>query len=84
MYKELTQHSKRKTNIPILKMGRESTKLHGIIDWLKIQKEVQACILLLCLFNFYAEYIMQNAGLDESQDGIKTAGRNINNLKICR
>ena len=66
-------------------MGRESAKLHGITDWLKIGKEVQqVCILLLWLFNFYAEYIMQNAGLDESQDGIKTAGRNINNPKIYR
>ena len=40
----------------------------------------QGCILSPCLFNFYAEYIMQNAGLDEAQDGIKIAGRNINNL----
>ena len=41
----------------------------------------QGCILLPCLFNLYAEYIMRNAGLDEAQAGIKTAGRNINNLR---
>ena len=63
-------------------MGKESAKLHGITDWLKIGKEVQqVCILLLWLFNFYAEYIMQNAGLDEAQAGIKIARRNINNLR---
>ena len=47
-------------------------------DWFKTGKEVQGCTLSLCLFNFYAEYIMRNAGLDESQAGIKIAGRNIN------
>ena len=48
----------------------------------KLGKEVrQGCILSLCLFNFYAEYIMRNAGLEEAQAGIKTAGRNINNLR---
>ena len=51
------------------------------MDWFQIGKGVwQVCILLPCLFNFYAEYIMQNAGLDEAQTGIKIAGRNINNL----
>ena len=51
------------------------------MDWLKIGKGVcQGCILFPRLFNFYAEYIMWNAGLDESQVGIKIAGRNINNL----
>ena len=51
------------------------------MDWLKIGKGVrQGCILSLCLFNFYAEYIMWNAGLNEAQAGIKIAGRNINNL----
>ena len=51
------------------------------MDWFKIGKEVhQGCILSPCLFNFYAEYIMQNAGLDKSQAGIKTAGRRINKL----
>ena len=43
----------------------------------------QGCILLPCLFNFYAEYIMRNAGLDEAQAGIKIAGRNINNLRYA-
>ena len=55
---------------------------HGTIDWFQIGKGVcQGCILSLCLFNFYAEYIMRNAGLDEAQAGIKIAGRNINNLR---
>ena len=52
------------------------------MDWFKIGKEVhQGCILSLCLFNFYAEYIMQNAGLDEAQAGIKIAERNIKTLR---
>ena len=52
------------------------------LTWFKIGNEVrQGCILSPCLFNFYAEYIMWNAGLDEAQAGIKTAGRNINNLR---
>ena len=51
------------------------------MDWFQIGKEVcKGCILSLCLFNFYAEYIMQNAGLDKAQAGIQIAGRNINNL----
>ena len=51
---------------------------HGAIDWFKIGKGVhQSCILSPCLFNFYAEYIMRNARLDEAQAGIKIAGRNI-------
>ena len=55
---------------------------HGIADWLKIGKGVcQDYILSTCLFNLYAEYIMQNARLDESQAGIKIAGKNINNLR---
>ena len=54
------------------------------MDWFKIGKGVQkGCILSPCLFNLYAEYIMQDAGLDESQDGIKIAGRNINNLRYA-
>ena len=48
--------------------------------WLQIGKVRQGCILSLCLFNFYAEYIMRNAGLDEAQAGINIARRNINNL----
>ena len=47
------------------------------------KKYIKAVILSPCLFNLYAEYIMQNAGLDEAQAGIKTAGRNINNLKYA-
>ena len=54
---------------------------HGTMDWFKIGKGVrEGCILSPCLFNLYAEYIMQNARLDEAQTGIKIAGRNINNL----
>ena len=52
------------------------------MDWFQIEKGVdQDCILSLCLFNLYAEYIMQNAWTDEEQAGIKIAGRNINNLR---
>ena len=55
---------------------------HRTTDWFQIGKGVhQGCILSPCLFNFYAEYIMRNAGLDEAQAGIKIAGRNINNLR---
>ena len=54
---------------------------HGTADWFQIGKGVcQGCILSPCLFNFYAEYIMRNAGLEETQAGIKIAGRNINDL----
>ena len=57
---------------------------HGTTDWFQIGKGVcQGCILSHCLFNFYADYIMRNAGLEETQAGIKIAERNINNL-ICR
>ena len=57
---------------------------HGTMDWFKIGKGVrQGCILSPCLFNLYAEYIMRNAELDEAQDGIRTAGRNINNLRYA-
>ena len=53
-------------------------------DWLTTEKGVhQGCILLPCLFNFYAEYIMQNTRLDEAQAEIKFAGRNINNLRYA-
>ena len=64
--------------------GQEATVRtgHGTTNWFKIGKRVsQDCILPLCLFNFYADYIMQNAGLDESQAGTKISGRNINNLR---
>ena len=57
---------------------------HGTTDWFQIGKGVrQGCIFSPCLFNFYAEYIMRNAGLDEAQAGIKTARRNINNLRYA-
>ena len=60
--------------------GQEATVRtgHGTIDWFQIRKGVCQGILSPCLFNFYAEYIMQNAGLDEEQAGIKVSGRNIN------
>ena len=61
-----------------LHAGQEPTVRtgHGTIDWFLIGKGVrQGCILSLCLFNLYAEYIMRNAGLDEAQAGIKIAGR---------
>ena len=57
---------------------------HGTTDWFQIGKGVrQGCILPPYLFNFYAEYIMRNAGLEEEQTGIKIAGRNINNLRYA-
>ena len=57
---------------------------HGTTDWFQIGKGVrQGCILSPCLFNLYAEYIMRNAGLDDSQAGIKIAGININNLSYA-
>ena len=57
---------------------------HETTNWLQIGKGVhQGCILSPCSFNFYAEYIMQNARLDEAQAGIKIAGRNINNLRYA-
>ena len=64
--------------------GQEATVKtgHGTTDWFQIGKGVrQGCILLLCLFNVYAEYIMRNTGLEEAQAGIKIAGRCINNLR---
>ena len=57
---------------------------HGTTDWFQIGKGVrQGCILSPCLFDFYAEYIMRNAGLEEAQAGIKIAGRNIKNLRYA-
>ena len=64
--------------------GQEATVRtgHGITDWFQIGKGVrQGFILSPCLFNFYAEYIMRNTGLEKAQAGIKIAGGNINNLK---
>ena len=66
--------------------GQEATVRtgHGTTDWFPIGKGVrQGYILSPCLFNFYAEYIMRNTGLEEAQAGIKTAGRNINNLRYA-
>ena len=64
--------------------GQEATVRtgHGIADWFQIGKGVrQGCILSPCLFNLYAEYIMRNTGLEETQDGIKIVGRTINNFR---
>ena len=69
-----------------LYVGQEATvrTRHGITDWFQIGKGVrQGCILSPCLFNYYAEYIMQNAGLDEAQAGIKIAVGNISNLRYA-
>ena len=66
--------------------GQEATvrTRHGTTDWFQIRERVhQGCILSPCLFNFYAEYIMRNAGLDKAQAGIKIVGRNINNLRYA-
>ena len=66
--------------------GQEATARtgHGTTDWLQIGKGVrQACILSPCLFNFYAEYIMRQAGLEEAQAGIKIARRNSNNFRYA-
>ena len=67
--------------------GQEATVRtgHGTTDWFQMRKGVcQGSALSPCLFNFYAEYIMRNAGLDEAQAGIKIARRNINKPQICR
>ena len=69
-----------------LNAGQEATVRtgYGTTDWFQIRKDVrQGCILSPCLFNLYAEYIMRNAGLEETQAGIKIAGRNINNLRYA-
>ena len=66
--------------------GQEATVRtgHGTRDWFQIGKGVYiVCILSLCLFNLYAEYIMRNTGLEEAQAGIKTCKRNINNLRYA-
>ena len=65
--------------------GQEATVRtgHGTTDWFQIEGVCQGCILSPCLFNFYAEYIMRNAGLEEAQAGIKIAERNINNLRYA-
>ena len=67
-----------------MQVRKQQLKRHGTTDWFQIGKGVrQGCILSLCLFNYYAEYIMRNAGLEEAQAGIKIAGRNINNLRYA-
>ena len=69
-----------------LNAGQEATVRtgHGTTDWFQIGKGVhQGCILSPCLFNFYAEYIIRNTGLEEAQAGIKIAGRNINSLRYA-
>ena len=69
-----------------LNAGQEATVRtgHGTTDWIQIGKGVcQVCILSPCLFNFCAEYIMRNTGLDETQTGIKISGRTINNLRYA-
>ena len=66
--------------------GQEATvrTTHGTTDWIQIGKGVlQGCILSPCLFNFYAEYIMRNAGLEKAQAGMKIARRKINNLRYA-
>ena len=70
-----------------LDAGQEATVRtgHGTTDWFQIGKGVcQGCILSPFFYNLYGENIMRKAGLEEAQAGIKIAGRNINNLKICR
>ena len=79
----------RPPDLPLAKpicAGQEATVRngHGTTDWFQIGKGVrQGCILSPCLCNLYAEYIRRNAGLEEAQAGIKTAGRNIDNLRYA-
>ena len=84
----ISERWKYQTTLPVSEKpvcrSRRNRNLHGTNDWFKIGKGVhQGCILSPCLFNFYAEYIIRNARLDESQAGIKIARRNINNLKYA-
>ena len=80
---------KHQTTLPVLRNLHVGQKAkvrtgHGTRNWFEIGKVVwQGCILSPCLFNFYAEYIMQNGGLDDSQAGIRIASRNINNLRYA-
>ena len=67
-----------------MQVRNQQLELDMEIDWFQIEKGVpQGCILSPCLFNLYAEYIMQNVRLDEAQAGIKTVGRNVNNLRYA-
>ena len=69
---------------PVCRSGSNNQNWTGTTDWFQIGKGVhQGCVLTPCLFNLYAEYIMRNTGLDEAQVGIKTARRNINNLRYA-
>ena len=69
---------------PICRSGGNIRTGHGTTDWFQIGKGIrQGCIFSPCLFNFYAEYIMRNAGLEETQAGIQIAGRNINHLSYA-
>ena len=73
-------------HLTCLYAGQEATVRtgHGTTDWFQIGKGVhQGCMLSPCLFNLYAEHIMRNAGLEDTQAGIKIAGRNINNLRYA-
>ena len=78
----------RPLDLPFEKLyaGQEATVRtgHGTVDWFQIGKGVyQGCILSPCLFNLYAEYIMRNAALEETQAGLKITGRNINNPRFA-
>ena len=78
----------RPLDLPFEKLyaGQEATVRtgHGTVDWFQIGKGVhQGCILSPCLFNLYAEYIMRNAALEETQAGLKITGRNINNTRFA-
>ena len=67
-----------------MQVRKQQLELDGTTEWFQIGKGGrQGCILSPCLFNFYAEYIMRNAGLEEAQAGIKIAGRNTNNLRYA-
>ena len=77
----------RQPDLPLEKYADQEATVrtgHGTTDWFQMEKGVlQGCVLSPCLFNLYAEYIMRNAGLEEAQGGIKTPGRNINNLRYA-
>ena len=80
--KEIEDPEQHTCSLRNLYVGHAVRHGHGTTDWFKIGKGVQqSCILSPCLFSLNAEYIMKNAGLDESQAGIKIARRNINNLR---
>ena len=67
-----------------MQVRKQQLELDMEQDWFQIGKGVsQGCILSPCLFNFYAEYIKRNAGLEEAQAGVKIAGRNVNNLRYA-